>query len=169
MTRLRRLSGATVSAVALLLLAGAATVLAHENVIYGTDGRDTDRTQGHEHFDEIHARAGNDDVEGFGNGDKLYGQDGDDEIGGGDGQDLLDGGNGNDSIMRGADGDDELVGDRSADYLRGGNAEDIHRGNEGNDGLESDGDLNYDSVYGGEGDDTCFVDSFDFSESCRRF
>lgn len=107
--------------------------------IYGSGGNDT--LMGGAGKDRIYGGAGNDSIAGNGARDILYGESGKDTLDGGRGSDFLDGGSGNDS----------LVGGLGVDTLIGGS---------GNDTIDAV-DETTDSVNGGSGTDTAYVDDID--------
>jgi Ca2+-binding RTX toxin-like protein len=104
----------------------------------------------------MHGLAGNDTLQGFGASDVLYG---------GGGHDLLDGGAGDDD-MEGGTGDDTYIVDSfhdivveapGAGYDQIRSSADTLLGNDGNDVLDGLGGA--DSLEGGAGDDTYFIDN----------
>ncbi|MHA6324266.1 Hint domain-containing protein [Roseivivax sp. CAU 1753] len=116
---------------------------AGNDTLFGGDGSDT-----------LDGGAGNDSLSGDAGNDSLFGGTGDDTLRGGDGADTLDGGADEDSLSGGA-GDDSLFGGGGADTLDGGDGADSLSGGDGDDVLYGgDGD----TVTGGAGDDTFYID-----------
>jgi Ca2+-binding RTX toxin-like protein len=79
--------------------------------------------------------------------DIIFGESGDDDLQGGNGRDFIDGGKGNDNIDGNA-GEDQLFGGRGADHLYGA------------------GDLDPDTLKGGDGRNVCFLGPGDEPEDC---
>lgn len=110
--------------------------------------------------DYLFGGAGDDVLRGGDNNDTCDGWTGNDRIYGGAGNDYLLGWFGNDEIY-GEAGQDRLEGEGDNDYLNGGTEFDRMFGGDGNDYLDgSDG--TYDVMDGGWGDDTAYIDPYDF-------
>lgn len=101
--------------------------------------------------------GGNDYLEGYHAVDTFVGGDGDDTLVGYGGDDQFWGGNGNDVIL-GGNGNDQLMGDAGDDQLNGQGGNDRLWGGNGNDVLVAIDSGTSDSVTGGEGIDTFWVD-----------
>lgn len=101
-------SGLNISVYDYLNTATWESILAGNDVIYGTSVRDELSTGAG--FDTVYGGDGNDSILGGLNGDLLYG---------GSGDDVLRGGNGLDRLF-GDVGDDELIGGKGPDTLTGG-------------------------------------------------
>ncbi len=111
-----------------------------------TGGSGDDVHDGTSSADTFHGMGGNDTLRGLEGGDILNGNTGNDVLRGGSGADDLDGGPDNDRLygdagqdaMQGADGADRVYGDGAVD-------------------VSGSGDLDGDTIRGGDGDDTMFA------------
>jgi Ca2+-binding RTX toxin-like protein len=110
------------------------------DLLHGGDGQDV--LDGQLHEDTLFGAAGNDVLRGSSGSDKLYGEGGNDLLSGGDADDYLEGGAGHDELGGGA-GFDALF------------------GLAGNDRLFGSGSVDTDTLRGGIGDDSAFVDDDD--------
>ena len=189
--RPRRVLAGILAALGLL----AATALAQDAVITGTDGNDV--LNGTDAAESIYAGAGNDVVNAGG---------GDDDLDGGPGADVLNGGDGSDAVayngsapadvtldgiaddgaagegdnvgsdvedIFGGDGDDKLTGNTAANTIDGGAGDDHITGGPGEDvlfGNDGDDTINArdgvrDRIECGAGDDTAIIDRIDVVSS----
>ncbi len=136
----------------------AATIVSDAAVVIGTPGDDV--ILGGETDQHIDGLGGDDLICGAGGHDALYGGPGDDKIEGLWGDDHLDGGDGHD-VLFGRAGDDVLIGGAGGDTILAGYDDDQVLGTEGHDDirgslgddfiLETPGDIDNDSLDGGDG------------------
>ena len=112
-------------------------------------GNAADVITGDDSARSLYGQAGNDTLTGGGAADKLFG---------GAGNDSLTGGAGDDSVW-GNDGNDALIGGDDADLLEGGLGNDAYNGGDGRDRLIALGGGAYDSLTGGDGLDSFWLDS----------
>ena len=153
--------------------------------IHGGDGADT--LWGGTGPDSIRGQGANDVLRGGDGDDLLFGDNANDLLHGGDGQDVLDGqlhedtlfGAAGNDVLRGSSGSDKLYGEGGNDLLSGGDADDYLEGGAGhdelgggagfdalfglagNDRLFGSGSVDTDTLRGGIGDDSAFVDDDD--------
>jgi Ca2+-binding RTX toxin-like protein len=120
--------------------------------IFGGDGGDT--ILGGSGKDILYGQDGDDHLDGGANDDVLRGGDDDDELHGGAGNDLLDG----DGLDPSDTGDDTLYGDEGNDTLVGGGGTDQLNGGDNNDILNGIDGAVTDTLIGGQGDDTYYID-----------
>lgn len=121
------------------------------NLIDGRGGDDILRGFGGN--DTIFGGDGEDLLTGEGGDDQLRGEADDDVLRGGPGADNLVGGAGND-FLEGGKGNDEIRGWRGNDELLGGQGADLLVGNQGDDRIVTG--FGGDTAFGGEGDDVIF-------------
>lgn len=114
--------------------------------LYG--GNSADSITGSAGANMLNGGAGNDTIDGAGGNDKLYG---------GAGHDSISGGDGNDSLWGQAD-NDKLFGNDGEDLLEGGAGNDQSDGGAGRDRLIALGGGIYDSLTGGDGLDSYWLD-----------
>jgi len=120
--------------------------------IYGYDGHDLISVNTRSIPAYVLGGAGNDTLLGGDENDNLVGGGGKDILDAGGGDDRLDGGDNND-ILSGGEGYDRLLGGDGDDRMCGGAGSDDLRGEAGDDVLYTRGDLELDSLWGGDGDD----------------
>lgn len=113
----------------------------NDDLILAAEGNDT--LLGGAGIDNISGADGNDSINGGTEGDQIYGDSGSDTLLGDAGNDFIIGDMGNDSIDGGA-GNDELYGDDGIDTILGGADNDTIYGHQ---------DGQFESLFGGEGDD----------------
>lgn len=130
----------------------------------GATGENDDFGDGFEIFvggnvaDSITGSEGNDQLFGGSGNDTIDGGDGNDKIVGGAGADSLSGGAGNDSVYGQAD-NDKLFGNVGEDLLEGGAGNDASDGGADRDRLIAIGGGAFDSVTGGDGLDSFWLDA----------
>jgi len=125
--------------------------------------------------------SGNNTIVGTPGIDDIYAHEGNDLIHARAGVDLVFGGQGNDDIYLGQGNDDEGQGGEGSDLVIAGchpsaytctpgttGSGTILRGNNAGDTLGADNGIGVEYLYGGEGDDTCFLDFYDWYTNCQK-